>query len=149
MARCIVDKERCVEHAIERGGNGSCLKVRPDFEPILDEVMVARKRKSKIQIEVRLVRKRRPQTIAKIVMHEDRCLVCKHGITVIAVKRQDFRAIGLEDFHALDHRGRGIKLRITKTSLKGNVVNVLHVLEQLIFKALDHIIDRAVATIEG
>ena len=49
MARCIVDKERCVEHAIERGGNGSCLKVRPDFEPILDEVMVARKRKSKKQ----------------------------------------------------------------------------------------------------
>ena len=45
MTRCIVDKERCVEHAIEGGGNGARLKVGPGLEPILNEVMVARKRK--------------------------------------------------------------------------------------------------------
>ena len=45
MTRCIVNKERCVEHAIECGGNGARLKVGPGLEPILNEVMVARKRK--------------------------------------------------------------------------------------------------------
>lgn len=45
MTRCIVDKEWCVEHAIEGSGNGARLEVGPGLEPILNEVMVTRKRK--------------------------------------------------------------------------------------------------------
>ena len=81
-------------------------------------------------------------------MHENRSLMREHGIPIFAVKRQNFRAISLEDLHALDHRGRRVQLRIAKTSLQRNIIDVLHILQQLIFKTFNHIIDRAITAIE-
>ena len=45
MARGVVNKQRRIEHAIERSSNGARLEVGPGLESILNEVMVTRKRK--------------------------------------------------------------------------------------------------------
>ena len=57
MARGIVDKQRRIKHAIERSGNGACLQIRTDLEPVLDKVMVTRESKSQIQVKIGLIRK--------------------------------------------------------------------------------------------
>lgn len=58
MARGVVDKQRRIEHAIERGGNGARLQIGTDLEPVLDKVMVTRESESQIQVKIGLVRKR-------------------------------------------------------------------------------------------
>ena len=57
MASGIVDKQRRIEHTIERSGNGACLQIRTDLEPVLDKVMVTRESKSQIQVKIGLIRK--------------------------------------------------------------------------------------------
>ena len=72
----------------------------------------------------------------------------EHGVPVFTVEREYLRTIALQNLHTLDHRRRRIELSVTKARLKGNVVNLLHVVEQIVLKSLNNVVNRTIAAVK-